>query len=240
MACAVALAGSFGCSLLSSKTAASTSRSFRMQDGYFFGHDVRQEESVIYVLDLSGSMNERTGSRVEQASKKAAAQASGALVSSLAGRGVGSATKQTLLDMDKKVELVKDHLLASIRGLPDGAQFNVILFSGKVEKLSPVMISAGGASTAAVSAFVSQLKSGGATSLKTALSAGLQEPTEELIVLTDGLPTDSSPDEILAMVSEANQEHARRISTVGVGADQAKPFLTRLAETNGGQYVGYE
>lgn len=226
---------SAGCSLFSTQTVVNTSRSLRLENGFFFGHDLRQEDSVVYVLDLSGSMSGRTGSTVEQAGK----EAGGSLLSGMAGGGLGGEAADSVLSMDKKVEIVKDHLIASLRGLPSGAHFNVILFSDGVQHLSPTMLEANTASTSIVSAFVSRLKEGGSTSLLSAIMAGLDSDAKDLLVLTDGLPTDSSPDEILGKVRERNTEKSRRLSTVGVGDDQAKDFLTKLATENGGKYTSY-
>lgn len=235
---ALGCCSSLGCGLFSTQTAVATSRSLRLENGFFFGHDLRQEDSVVYVLDLSGSMSGRTGTVAEQVGKDAAAEAGGALVSSFAG-GIGGEAADSVLDMDKKVELVKDHLIASLRGLPSGAQFNIILFSNEVQTLSPTLITANAASTSLVGAFVSRLKEGGATSLKGAILAGLDSDAKDLLVLTDGLPTDSSPDEILTTVQQRNAQQSHRVSTVGVGDDQAKDFLTRLATENGGKYTAY-
>jgi Mg-chelatase subunit ChlD len=227
-----------GCGLFSTQTAVATSRSLRLENGFFFGHDLRQEDSVVYVLDLSGSMSGRTGTIAEQVGKDAAAEAGGSLVSSVTG-GLGGEAADSVLSMDKKVELVKDHLIASLRGLPSGAQFNIVLFSDEVQTLSPTLITANAASTSLVGAFVSRLKEGGSTSLKGAIMAGLDSDAKELLVLTDGLPTDSSPEEILSTVQQRNGDKAHRVSTVGVGDDQAKDFLTRLATDNGGKYTSY-
>jgi Mg-chelatase subunit ChlD len=228
-------AGSLGCSFFSTQTVVATSRSLRLENGYFFGHDLRQSDSVVYVLDLSGSMSGRTGSAVEQAGK----EAGGSLLSGAVGGGLGGEAANSVLSMDKKVELVKDHLIASLRGLPSGAEFDVILFSNGVQHLAPTMISANTTSTTLVSAFISQLKEGGSTSLMAAIMAGLDSEAKNVLVLTDGLPTDSSPSEILARVQERNGNKAHLVSTVGVGDDQAKDFLTRLASDNGGTYTSY-
>lgn len=101
------------------------------------------------------------------------------------------------------------------------------------------MLSANTATTSIVSAFVSRLKEGGSTSLMGAIMAGLDSEAKDVLVLTDGLPTDSSPEEILKRVRERNAEKSRRVSTVGVGDDQAKDFLTQLATENGGKYTAY-
>jgi Mg-chelatase subunit ChlD len=229
---------SMGCSIFSTRTAVDTSRSLRLENGFFFGHDLRQEDSVVYVLDLSGSMSGRTGSVAEQLGKDTAAQAGGSLISGITG-GVGSEAADSVLSMDKKVELVKDHLIASLRGLPAGAQFNIILFSDEVRRLAPTLVTANAASTNIVGAFVSRLKEGGSTSLKGAIMAGLDSEAKDLLVLTDGLPTDSTPEEILSSVKQRNEGQGHRVSTVGVGDDQAKDFLTQLATQNGGKYTAY-
>lgn len=228
-----------GCSLFSTRTAVASSRSLRLENGFFFGHDLRQEDSIAYVLDLSGSMSGRTGSTMERVGKNAAARAGGSLISEFTNKGIASEAADSVLSMDKKVELVKDHLIASLRGLPSGAKFNVIFFSNEVQRLAPSLISANAASTSLVGAFVSRLKEGGATSLKSAIMAGLDSDAKDLLVLTDGLPTDSSPEDIIDGVQQRNPDKARRVSTVGVGGDQAKDFLTRLATENGGRYTSY-
>jgi VWA domain-containing protein len=237
-AIAAGTGASMGCSIFSTRTVVDSSRSLRLENGFFFGHDLRQEDSVVYVLDLSGSMSGRTGSVMEQVGKDTAAKAGSSLIGGMTG-GVGSEAADSVLNMDKKVELVKDHLIASLRGLPAGAQFNVILFSNDVQRLAPTMVTANAASTNIVGAFVSRLKEGGSTSLKSAIMAGLDSQAKDLLVLTDGLPTDSTPDEILTTVKERNGNQAHRLSTVGVGDDQAKDFLTRLATENGGKYTAY-
>jgi hypothetical protein len=229
----------FGCGLFSTKTAVATSRSLRLENGFFFGHDLRAEDSVVYVLDLSGSMSGRTGSVVEQVGKDTAAKAGGALVSGLTGSGMADEAADSVLSMDKKVELVKDHLIASLRGLPAGAQFDVILFSNGVQHLAPTMLTANAVSTSLVSAFVSRLQEGGSTSLKSAILAGLDSEAKDLLVLTDGLPTDSTPEDILTSVEQRNLDKRHRLSTVGVGDDQARSFLERLAASNGGKYTSY-
>ena len=240
LAAMVAGCSALGVGSMGAETAATTTRSMRLEPGFFFGHDVRASRSVTYVLDLSGSMSGRTGTVVEQTGKDVAADVGGGLITSVAGHGVGSAAERTVLSMDKKVELVKDHLNASLRGLPDGAQFNIVLFSGGVQKLAPSLITASATSTTLVGAFVSQLESGGATSMQSAIAAGFETGADDIMVLTDGLPTDSTPEQILAMVSQENATHTHRVFTVGVGSDQARDFLSRLATDNGGKYLEYQ
>ncbi len=214
--------------------------SVSVKPGFFFGHDLRQAKSVVYVLDLSGSMREQSGSVVEQVGTNAAAKAGGSLAGGLLGHGTGQAVEDTVKKLQEKVEKVKLHLIASLNGLPQGSQFNVILFSDGVQKLSPVMVPVNPGTTGLVSAFVARLEAGGSTSLGSAINAGLHTGGDQVIVLTDGVPTDTSPQEILEMVARENNEHTIRVSTVGVGHDQDFSFLRDLAQQNGGVFISYD
>lgn len=225
------VAGGLGCSAHASVS---------VQPGYFFGHDLRYARSVVYVLDLSGSMRGGSGSVVENVGTGVAASAGGSLVGGLLGRRTGNMVESNVKKMQEKVEKVKLHLIASLNGLPPGSQFNVVLFSDGVQKLSPVMIPVTPASVGLVSAFVSRLEASGSTSLGAAIGAGLASGGRQVIVLTDGLPTDSSPEQILGFVAQQNAAHTITVSTVGVGHDQDLRFLQTLAQMNGGHFVAYD
>ncbi|MBT8496440.1 MAG: VWA domain-containing protein, partial [Deltaproteobacteria bacterium] len=210
-----------------------------IEAGHFFGHDLRQEENIVYVLDLSGSMSSSSGSVVEDAGTDAAAGLAGGFVGGFAGRGAGRAVKRRVKKLKKKVEKVKMHLIASLAGLPEGSQFNVIMFADGVQKLAPGMIPANGATKIAVSAFVDKLNAGGSTNMYKAVEAALYTRATHIIVLTDGLPTSSTPEAILDLVERHNASGRVRVSTVGVGADQAYEFLNALAVANQGEFKSY-
>ncbi len=209
-----------------------------VQQGHFFGHDLRNDVSVVYVLDLSGSMSAATGSEVEQAGTRMAGDAAGRLTRGIFGSRTGAAVQQKIEDLNKRIEKVKLHLIASLSGLPRGARFNVVLFSDGVQKLSPGMIYANGFTVAAISAFVAQLKEGGSTNMYEAVDAALATGARHLILLTDGEPTSSTPQAILDLVHRRNRGGRLTVSTVGVG-EGGQEFLATLAAQNGGSYAGY-
>jgi Mg-chelatase subunit ChlD len=211
-----------------------------VQPGYFFGHDLRQAQSVVYVLDLSGSMRGGSGSVVENVGTDVAAKATGSLVGGFLGRRTGRVAEDNIKKLQQKVEKVKLHLIASLNGLPQGSQFNVVLFSSGVQKLSPVMVPVTPGTVALVSAFVARLEAGGSTSLGSAIMAGLHTGGNQVIILTDGLPTDASPQQILSIVARENYQRTLRVSTVGVGHDQDLSFLRQLAYENGGAFMSYD
>ena len=210
-----------------------------VERGKFFGHDLRNTQDIVFVLDLSGSMSGQSRTIVEQAGTSIGAKAAGALTGSLLGRRSGRAVRNRVSDLNKKIEKVKLHLIASLTGLPPGARFNLVLFSGRVQTLSPAMIPANGLSVAAVSAFVERLQEGGSTNMFQAMEAAFFQDATQIVLLTDGLPTSSSPGAILDLAQRYNADRRLTISTVGVGGDQARDFLATLAQENGGSFSMY-
>ena len=211
-------------------------RSLRLRAGFFFGHDVTVSERVTYVLDLSGSMGEESGTSLT--GSEGEVKTGEDLVAGTLGGSVGGAAA-TSLTRSKKIELVKDHLSASIRGLANSAQFNVVLFSDGVKKLAPQMMQANLGSKTLVSGFVATLSEGGGTDLHEAMEAALDTPADRLILLTDGEPTDASTDSILELVRQRNADQRRTVDTVGVGLDLDSHFLSTLAHENGGVFLAY-
>lgn len=185
-------------------------------------------------------MSESSGSVVEQAGTDAAGEAVGGLTGAFLGRGAGNYAKKRVKKLKKKIEKVKLHTIASLNGLPNTARFNLVMFSDGVQRLSPGMIRADGFSVAAVSLFVDRLEAGGSTNLYSAVEAALYSNPTHIIVLTDGMPTSSTPEDILDLVAEYNPDGEIKVSTVGVGGDQARTFLSELAEDNGGSYTMYD
>ena len=224
---ALAAVAGGGCALSASAT-------LDVKSGYFFGHDLRHAESVVYVLDLSGSMSEASGSIVEQAGTSVAASAVGGLL----GHSLGGAAESPIEKLNKKLEKGKLHLIASLQGRPPGSTFNIVLFSDGVQKLAPGMISANGATKVLVSAFVDRLEEGGGTNMYAALEAAAYMPARQIILLTDGMPTSSTPEQILELLRR-QRGRGFAVSTVGVGNDQAREFLEQVAADNGGTYTAY-
>lgn len=235
LALAAGLAAS-GCALSASGSA---SASLSVEPGHFFGHDLTRTRSVVYVIDLSGSMAEESGSVVSRAATGAGAELAGGFTGGLLGSSAGYAVEDKVRDLDKKIEKVKLHLIASLQGLPTGARFDVVLFSDGVQTLAPGLIEANPATIGLVSAFVSQLEEGGGTNMYAAVEAAVFSGAEEIILLTDGMPTSSTPGEIVDLVRRNNGGRFT-LSTVGVGGDQAREFLATLAADNGGSYTFYE
>jgi hypothetical protein len=137
----------------------------------------------------------------------------------------------------------KKELVRAIGGLPDTAEFNVIVFSARVAAWSPRLVRATeGAKKQAVE-FVDRLVAAGGTSTYDALAAALGMRVEAIYLLTDGEPSTGlivDKDAILVAMQNQNRGVGSSIHTIGIGlggaADPAVKFLKKLAEQNHGQH----
>lgn len=189
----------------------------------FYGIRTRSRR-IVFVVDRSGSMGEK-----------------------LRGGETGEAGRT-------KLEVAKAELLGAIAALEDDALFNVVTYSEDVTAWRRRMAKASAKSKQAVRRFVrKEIVAGGGTNIHDALLeafrlAGIgaidrayESNVDTIFFLTDGRPTVGEiqdPEKILERVREWNRLARVVIHTVGVGKDHDAVFLRRLAEENGGSYVG--
>jgi len=88
--------------------------------------------------------------------------------------------------------------------------------------------------------FLDGVEAYGNTPLKTALATTFDEVVpknniDTIYLLTDGEPTDGTPDDIVSMVSERNLGSYVRINTISLG--QPSDMLKKISEMTGGEYV---
>ena len=210
----------------------SSSKLMTVKGGQFYGIDVVQDQRVIFVLDISGSMNESDVSLGEGLMKGAATSAVGSLFGSNAESLVTSAREL----LEKRVEVAKTQLIAAVMGLSDQSVFNVVIFRQQAERLSPVPMPSNIGTKAAISHFVSKLEAGGGTDMRGGILNALKMKPTHMIILGDGMPTSSSPEAILELLRARNQG-SFRVSTVGIGSGQATAFMKTLAQENGGVFI---
>jgi uncharacterized protein with von Willebrand factor type A (vWA) domain len=197
-----------------------------------------QRERVVFVLDISGSMENKTEDtamgRASQAITNAAeAQLNQYIPGWLTGLARGEVERQTT-----KLAGAKRQLIPTIEKLPTTATFNVVVFGTSVGLWQRNLVGATQAQKESAVAFLRQLSSGGNTAGLSALEQtfALGE-VDQVIFISDGNPTDAQPDAILQKVQRLNRDRRVHIHTVGLGKDQNVDFLQRLASDNQGMYV---
>jgi hypothetical protein len=177
----------------------------------FFGIRI-ESKSVIFILDISGSMLERLRSRY-----------------------VGK-TGETRIDRAKS-ELVK-----AIESLEEGALFNVVAFNGGVLPWKDGLSAATGSTRSECVEWVNKLGALGGTNLFDSLEQAFQDQdVDTIMILSDGEPTAgqmTEPSGIRREVLSWNEDRNVRIHTVAMGG--SLKILEWLAEDSDGQHTRHD
>jgi hypothetical protein len=199
----------------------------------FFGIET-ESRSVLFVLDLSGSMNFAMlpGANPEDDPRRPY---------DMPAKGEAS-----------RLQAAKRDLATALAGLKDGGRFNLVLYASDVWTWSDELVTMTSETRQEVAKAIEGLSASGGTNIYGALERALdiagakgggtwsKPEIDTIYFLTDGRPSiglTTVPDEILAYVRERNSAAGIVIHTIGLSAAQEAAFLRRLAEENGGQYV---
>lgn len=201
----------------------------------FFG--IRTDsERVLFVLDLSGSMNYSMVPRDNP------------------DDDVGGGRQP---DMPKdgeqsRLKAAKDAMKRALGGIGDGAVFNVIFYASDVWSWQDELLEMNGETRSEAMRYVEDLDAVGGTNIYGALAqafdmAGAESGDEwaapkidTIFFLSDGRPSvglTTDPEEILAYVRDRNQSAGIVIHTIGLSGAQDAYLMRSLAEQHGGTYV---
>jgi uncharacterized protein YegL len=195
-------------------------------------------QKVVFVVDISGSMEGKNEGTIQDRVTGMAVQASGNAIGNAIGGSLGSFVGQQSTSEVTKLGGAKRELIPALQGLPDTSSFSIITFGNDVKPWLLGMSAADGKNRNIAAAFVKDLEANGGTPARRALEEAFKYSDATLIFfVSDGQPTDSNAADILARVHELNAQRHVVVSTVGLGGDQDERFLTDLAAQNGGRYV---
>ena len=122
------------------------------------------------------------------------------------------------------IELAKEALANVILALPEETQFNFMTFSGSVDMWQKRMLPATPKNKRmAVSAVMSRVV-GGVTASSAALNAAFHQQPEAIYFVSDGMPTDGVPAQIVEHFTRINKLYRVSIHTVGVVTSAASGF----------------
>jgi von Willebrand factor type A domain len=195
-------------------------------------------QKVLFVVDISGSMEGKDEGNLTDRVVAQATQTGGQAVGGAIGGSVGSFIGSQTASEATKLGGAKRELIPALQGLPESASFSIITFGNDTKEWYRGMVPATGSNRNLAVAFVKSLEANGGTPASQALAKAFEQKDASLIFfVSDGQPTDGSPDQILGQVGSLNASHQVKISTVGLGDDQDAQFLDKLAIQNGGQYM---
>jgi hypothetical protein len=192
----------------------------------------------VFVLDISGSMEDKTeDTAMGRASQAVTDAAEGELnkyvPNWLTRLGRGEVERQTT-----KLAGAKRQLIPTIEKLPTTVTFNVVVLGSDIRLWQRNMVGATQTQKDSAKAFLQQLSASGNTAALSALERTFAlGQVDQVIFISDGNPTDAQPDDILQKVQRLNKDRRVHIHTVGLGEDQNVDFLQRLASDNQGMYV---
>lgn len=177
----------------------------------FYGIPI-DSESVVFVIDISGSMAAGDGALPMQPP---------------AG------------DMKTRFDRAREELLAAVAALEDGNLVNVVLFEDMVRRWSRDMRALNPRIRRSLTEHLNRQEPQGATNLFDALEIALaMRGAESIVVLSDGEPNRGkyvSEPAILSKVRELNQKRGLVIHCVALGRHST--LLSRMAEEHHGKYV---
>ncbi|MEW6074025.1 MAG: HEAT repeat domain-containing protein [Planctomycetota bacterium] len=176
----------------------------------FFGIKI-ESTRVIFILDVSGSMDERTRGKYEGQTGT------------------------------PRIDVARRELARCLDSLETQSLFNMIVFSDGVDAWSDSIRERNAETLADAKAFVARLHAGGSTNLFGSLELAFRDPeVDTIFVLSDGEPTSGrvvDPAAIRAEVAEWNEHRGVVIHCIAVGGSLS--VLEWLAADSGGTYVKF-
>jgi len=173
---------------------------------------------VLFVVDVSGSMDEKSTWRPEEDPK----------------RFLG----------DRKIDIARFEVKRVIDRLAKEATFNVVAFNTKLWLASDEMLAGERENKKMAFDWIDEWKSEGGTNSYGALMRALEiagahrqrMAADTIYFISDGKPTLGRPEWILSKVREKNPHAKVIIHAIAVGESADRPFMEALAEENGGDY----
>ncbi len=203
----------------------------------FFGIPV-DSDKVVFILDISGSMNELTKNEGEKT------------ISSGAG---GKESDDTLFGEHPKIDVAKYELKKCIKKLKKDVKFNIYFFNDAWTKWQDNLVAADAKWKEEAYNYIDKQSANAQTNvwdpLEDALkSAGMglndkhyASNLDTVFLLSDGSPYPPDlyvgPEDILKRVREMNSLKKVKIHCIGIGGGQNTMLLQGLANMTGGTYV---
>ena len=194
----------------------------------FFGIPLDGAQDVVFVLDVSGSMDERAQGQ--------AAQIPVASTSPGTPPPPPGAPPPPPPAPPTKLEVAKAELVEALNRLPAGTRMNVVFFNSDVDAFAPAIVALDDASRTTIVSYVMDTAATGSTALAPAMRTAFLMNARRIVLLSDGLGNvGGGADAVLRDAREAIRGGVR-IDAVGLGTGQDAQLLGMLAGDSGGLY----
>jgi len=226
----------------------------------YYGIKTQELKKIVFVLDISGSMEglaetNLKGEVVSKATNYVADKAGNAVSKEVGGEVgdmAGNLLKKKVKKSLTKLQKARKELIPAIKGLPEDAVFDVIIFENTVRVWKSDMTEATKSNKLKAQTYLETLKAGGGTNIYDALKKAFDmagdnvndsvKPVQvqTVFLLSDGAPSsgpETNPDAIREAVKKWNPYHRITIHTIGLGKDCDENFMKGLAADNNGIYI---
>jgi len=135
----------------------------------------------------------------------------------------------------EQIEQAREAARQLIAGLDADERFNLICYNHGVERFAPAPVAKTAEQERRARSWLDAINARGGTNIHDALHEALRQPAAEgylgvVLFLTDGIATVGHTSErAIRRMAQQNNQHQRRIFTVGVGADINSHLLEKLA-----------
>jgi hypothetical protein len=202
----------------------------------FFGIPLDNATDVVFVLDVSGSMDEFASGRLAQYSATPTTPPPPGPVEQQPPPDPNQPPPPPAPMAPKKIDVAKAELVDALAKLPVGTRVNVIFFNRYLEALGTDVEPLSDQSRDGMIKFVSSVGATGGTALAPAMRAAFLMSAKRIVLLSDGLGNvGGGADSVLRDAREA-MHGGIRIDTIGLGAGQDGSLLATLAGESGGLY----
>jgi len=217
----------------------------------YYGISVESTKKVVFLVDISGSMEGKAETDISGNVINSATSYAGNKVADKVGGVGGTIIRNQTSNQLTKLGKAKKELIPTIRGLSEDSYFTIIVFENDVKMWKKTLVQATSTNKNLAITYLNNLESGGGTNIYDALedafklagdanNSGTTLGVETIFLLSDGAPsagTTSDPSQIIEAVEKWNSLERVKINTIGLGDDKDVDFLTKLATSNGGNYI---
>jgi VWA domain-containing protein/HEAT repeat protein len=170
------------------------------------------------------------------------------------GIGYDGKDDLTLFTGEQKIEVARRELTQAVKGLADGASFNIVAFGSSTKHFGQRLADATPDNRKRAASWIESLELDGNTNLGGALIEAFAslapsarakdaEIADTIVVMTDGVPNCgpiADEEDVLAEIRRLNRDHSVTIHAVYLGIEGNISFMQRLASENGGQFVHHK
>ncbi|HEX5063714.1 MAG TPA: hypothetical protein VFV99_30255 [Kofleriaceae bacterium] len=223
----------------------------------FFGISLEGAQDVVFVLDVSGSMDEKAFGRLAQIHVTAAAANTPPAEPPPPppdpnappppppdpnapppdpNAPAAAAPPAPEPPAPRKIDVAQSELIAALRQLPAGTRMNVLFFNDALDAYAPSFVVLDEATRTTLITFVDDSEPMGSTALAPAMRTAFLMNAHRIVLLSDGLGNvGGNADAVMRDAREAMRGGVR-IDTIGLGAGQDARLLGALAKESGGLY----